>query len=66
KAAEGKVLIEYVGGNAGNSSWWGPATGTRYIAGGGKRVIAVDARDVEGMTALRRGRKLLFRQFKKQ
>ena len=65
-AAPDKVLIEYVGGNAGNSSWWGPVTGIRYIAGGGKRVIAVDARDADGMVSLRKGRKLLFRLYRMQ
>ena len=65
-AAEDKVLIEYIGGNSGNSSWWGPVTGTRYIAGGGKRVVAVDPKDADAMIALRKGRKLLFRRYRMQ
>lgn len=42
---DGMILIEYVGGNAGSSSWYGPITRTRYVAGGSKRQIYIDPRD---------------------
>ena len=43
--ADGMILIEYIGGNAGNQSWYGAITKTRYVAGGAKRRIYVDAAD---------------------
>jgi hypothetical protein len=39
------ILIEYIGGNAGSSSWYGPVTRTRYVAGGSKKFIYIDPRD---------------------
>lgn len=65
-AAGNKVLIEYVGGNSGNSSWWGNVTSTRYIAGGTKRVIAINPLDLSGFLNIRKGRKPVFRQFRRQ
>ena len=32
--ADGMILIEYRGGNAGKTSWYGAVTGTRYVFGG--------------------------------
>jgi len=66
KAAAGTVLLEYVGGNAGNSYWWGPATGTRYLAGGSRRVVGVDPRDVDGLLNIRKGRNAVFVRYYKQ
>lgn len=43
--ADGMVLIEYIGGNSGNQSWYGAVTKTRYVAGGTKRRIYIDASD---------------------
>jgi Glycosyl transferase family 2 len=43
--ADGMILIEYVGGNSGNMTWYGAATNTRYVAGGVTKRIYVDAAD---------------------
>lgn len=43
--SEGMVLIEYVGGNAGTMSFYGPVSSTRYRAGGVTRKIYIDSRD---------------------
>jgi hypothetical protein len=43
--ADGMILIEYIGNNAGTSSWYGPVTRTRYVAGGSKRKFYIDPRD---------------------
>ena len=66
RAAGSKILLEYVGLASGNSYWWGPETSRRYLAGGGKRVVAVDARDVDGLLAIRKGRKPVFRRYHRQ
>lgn len=42
---EGTVLIEYVGGNAGDGTFFGPVTRTRYKAGGITRKLYIDERD---------------------
>jgi GT2 family glycosyltransferase len=60
---DGLTMIEYTGGNAGKSSWWGPTTGTRYEFGGSKRVGYVDNRDLAGMLDVAQGRKLIFRRY---
>lgn len=43
--AEGMILIEYIGGNAGSMSFYGPVSGARYRAGGITTKIYIDARD---------------------
>jgi glycosyltransferase involved in cell wall biosynthesis len=43
--ADGMQLIEYVGGNAGTMTFYGPITGTRYKAGGVILKLYVDVRD---------------------
>lgn len=43
--ADGMILIEYVGNNAGSSTWYGPVTRTRYVAGGSKKFLYIDPRD---------------------
>lgn len=43
--ADGMILIEYVGKNAGSSSWYGPVSHIRYVAGGSKKKIYIDPRD---------------------
>lgn len=45
--AEGMILIEYIGGNAGKMSFYGPVTHARYVAGGAQRQIYIDKRDAE-------------------
>lgn len=54
---DGMILIEYVGGNAGTSTWYGPVTGTRYVAGGSLKKIYIDARD--SFTGIQKKRGLL-------
>jgi hypothetical protein len=50
--ADGMLLIEYLGGNAGKMSFYGAVTGTRYVAGGTQRRIYIDVRDaVTGLKA---------------
>lgn len=43
--ADGMILIEYIGGNAGKMPWYGPVTGVRYVAGGTQKQLYIDARD---------------------
>jgi glycosyltransferase involved in cell wall biosynthesis/predicted flap endonuclease-1-like 5' DNA nuclease len=62
--APGMEWLEYVGGNAGNSRWIGPATGTRYIFGGGRPVGQVYAEDARGLLDLRHNTRAVFRRYK--
>jgi len=43
--ADGMILIEYTGGNAGKMTFYGPVSGTRYVAGGVILKLYIDARD---------------------
>jgi glycosyltransferase involved in cell wall biosynthesis len=43
--AEGMVLIEYIGGNAGTMTFYGPVTNTRYRAGGVTKRLYIDSND---------------------
>ncbi len=61
--AEGMVALEYIGTNAGKTSWFGPVTGTRYTAGGSRPRLYVDARDAQGLLEARRDRKPVFRLY---
>ena len=45
----GFEVLEYIGSSSSDMSWWGPATKTRYVFGGTRRVGYVDARDAAGM-----------------
>lgn len=58
----GMVLLQYIGGNRGSATWWGPETGTRYRFGGNDqdRLGYVDARDADGMLEMRKGGRLVF------
>ena len=56
----GMAILEYTGGNAGDTNWVGPATGTTYIFGGVRKKGYVDKRDVPGMLAMRRMGRQLF------
>lgn len=58
----GLRLLEYVGGNTGSSTFFGPVTGQRYYFGGNAkdRVKYVDAQDYPEMVEMRKGRQRLF------
>jgi len=43
--ADGMILIEYVGGNAGTMTFRGPVSGARYKAGGVIKKLYIDQRD---------------------
>lgn len=58
--ADGMVLVEYKGGNAGDSSWWGVVTSTRYYLGGATKQAYVDEKDVPGFLNLWEGGRALF------
>jgi glycosyltransferase involved in cell wall biosynthesis len=60
--SSGMPILEYRGGNMGETSWWGEVTGTQYRFGGkpGKNRRRVDARDVPGFTKLYEGTRQLF------
>lgn len=59
--AEGMVLIEYLGGNAGDEPWYGPAPRrTRYIFGGSKKTGYVDRRDAEYFINIKENRRNVF------
>lgn len=45
----GFEILEYIGPSSSDMSWFGPATRTRYVFGGNRRVGYVDARDAPGM-----------------
>lgn len=59
--AEGFTILEYIGSNSGNQTWYGPATGARYTLGGVTRFAYVDNRDVSGMTGWQEGGRSIFR-----
>lgn len=58
--AEGMVLLEYIGANTGQVSWFGPS-GTRYETSGSKRKIYVDTKDADFFLAVIEARKKVFR-----
>ena len=49
----GMTKLEYIGANQGNSTWFGPATQTRYVFGASRRIGYVDSRDADGMLAMK-------------
>jgi hypothetical protein len=51
------VLLEYIGGNQGMETIWGPVTNQRYEFGGIRPLGYVDERDVRGLTRVPKGRK---------
>lgn len=61
-AAAEMVLLAYVGGNLGNTTWWGPVTNTRYIFGKSRPTGYVFGTDVEGLLAAREGKQAVFRR----
>ena len=56
----GMIKLRYNGLNVGASSFWGPATSTRYIFGGKRREGYVDELDVPGMLEIYQGGRQLF------
>jgi len=60
----GMTRLEYIGKNAGDSTWWGLVTNTRYVFGGNRRVGYVDSQDVAGMLAMKKDDKPVFRRYK--
>lgn len=58
----GGVLLEYVGGSAGDMTWFG-ASGKRYRAGGVTRVFPVDKGDVATLLGLAEGHQTIFRRY---
>jgi GT2 family glycosyltransferase len=56
----GMIKMRYEGANAGNSSFWGPVTGIRYVFGGGRKEGYVDEFDVPGMLDIYQGSRQLF------
>lgn len=43
----GMVLLQYLGGNWGSQSFYGPVTGSQYVVSKGDPIVPVDPRDVE-------------------
>lgn len=62
---EGFEILEYIGSNVGDMTWYGPESRTRYIFGGNRRVGYVDKRDVVKMVALLDQGKKVFRVYHK-
>lgn len=62
---EGFEILEYIGSNVGDMTWYGPESRTRYIFGGNRRVGYVDKRDVAKMVALLDQGKKVFRVYHK-
>lgn len=60
---DGMLMIEYIGGNVGTSTWVGPVTKTPYVFGGTRKVGYVDARDAQAMVDLRINRSQTFRMY---
>jgi len=56
--------LQYIGRNAGDSTWWGPVTNTRYVFGGNRKVGYVDNKDVTGMLAMKKEKRAVFRRFR--
>jgi glycosyltransferase involved in cell wall biosynthesis len=58
-------LLEYVGGNIGSGTFYGPETGTRYTFGANDtdRVKYVDERDAPKMLDMTKGRQAIFSSF---
>lgn len=58
---EGMTTIEYMGNNAGSSTYWGAVTGQQYRFGGSRKYGFVDNRDVPGLLSTFVGGKAIFR-----
>lgn len=62
---DGFEILEYIGTNVGDMTWYGPESRARYIFGGNRRVGYVDKRDVAKMVALLDQGKKAFRVYQK-
>jgi GT2 family glycosyltransferase len=58
------VMLEYVGGNQGRQSYYGPMTEIRYVVGAGRNYLYVDAQDAKGMVALRVHQQQIFKVYR--
>lgn len=62
----GMTLVEYVGGNFGEQSYYGSVTGTKYIFSAEKKRKWVDDKDLSGMLdRVRNGKRLFIKSVKK-
>lgn len=59
---DGMAIIEYVGSNSGDTTWYGPVTRTAYTFGGSKPKGYVDKRDLQGMLSLSKRGQKVFRE----
>jgi len=62
-AEDDMVWLEYIGGNAGNSRWRGPVTGTAYVFGGKKNIGQVKAEDAQDMVNMVIKKRAIFRPY---
>lgn len=62
---DGFEILEYIGSSAGDMTWWGPESRTRYVFGGTRRIGYVDKRDVAKMVALVDQGQSVFRVYQK-
>lgn len=46
--SEGMVKVKYIGSNVGTNTFFGCSTGAKYVAGGSRKLIFVDKRDLNG------------------
>jgi glycosyltransferase involved in cell wall biosynthesis len=60
---DGMTSMEYVGKNAGDSTYWGEVTGQQYRFGGGRKYGYVDNRDVAGLLSIAVGGKPVFKVY---
>lgn len=60
--AEGMVLMEYIGGNLGRTTWYGAETRTRYTCSGSRRKFYADTHDVKGLLDIVYDRQPAFRK----
>ena len=58
---DGMILLEYVGTSAGDMTYYGSVSSSRYYAGGVHKRIFVDKRDAPGLLDMIEGRKPVFR-----
>ena len=62
QAQQGMTMVEYIGGNGGDTSWWG-VTGMQYRFGPKHRVGYVYDGDVDALLNVRHGRQPQFKLY---
>ena len=62
QAQQGMTMVEYIGGNGGDTSWWG-VTGMQYRFGPKHRVRYVYDGDVDALLNVRHGRQPQFKLY---